>query len=579
MAPSPPPSLRWIEPARPSDERVSALSGELGLPDEVARLLIVRGLDTPEAARRFLQPRFAHLHPPELLPDLERAVERVESALARREAILVHGDYDADGMAAAALLTRGLERLGARVQAFVPHRTRDGYDLGPAGLRRAREAGASLIVTADCGVSAREAVDAAGDAGVDVVVTDHHRPPPTLPDAVAVVNPAREESGYPFDGLAGVGVAFKLLTALYERAGLPEDELNRHLDLVALGTVADVVPLRDENRVLVRAGLAALERTTKPGLRALLRRAGLEGGDLEAGHVGYRLAPRLNAVGRVGEARLGLQLLLTDDAGEAGRLADRLERENRRRRTEDRRVQEEAERMLAERFDPASDRVVVLWKEGWHPGVIGIAASRIKQRVHRPTVLVSLEGDLGRGSARSIPGFHLQRALASCDSLLDRYGGHRMAAGLEVRRGNLEALAEGLEERARESLGPDDLVPELDLELAVSLARADDELHRWLSHLGPFGAENPRPVLLARGVAFTEASRVGGGDRHLKGTLRGPDGARLPAIGFGLGERAPEVESGERWDVAFELTENRYGGRRTLQARVLDFRPAAGEPA
>jgi len=568
--------------------RVAALAEALGLPEPVCELLVRRGHDGAAGARAFLRPSFGDLHPPALLPDLEPAADRIEAALAAGETILVHGDYDADGLTAAALLARGLAELGGRVEAFVPHRIRDGYDLGEGGLARAEEVGAGLIVTADCGISAADAVAAASRAGRDVVVTDHHRPPDRLPAAVAVVNPVREDSRYPFRGLSGVGVAFKLLSELAARAGAPPEALNRHLDLVALGTVADLVPLSGENRTLVRAGLGALARTSKPGLRALAERAGVDLGRVRASDLGYRLGPRLNAAGRVGAAETGLRLLLTGDPAEAGRLAETLERRNRERRAEDRRVVAEAEALLAERFDPARDHAVVLWGEGWHPGVIGIAASRLVDRIHRPVVLVSLSDGVGRGSGRSIPGFHLHRALTGCADLLERFGGHAMAAGLDVRREALPALAERLEASAAEALGPEDLVPELRLDLALPLGRVDRELHRWLDHFAPFGTANPRPVLHVRDVRMERAATVGSGGEHLKGVLAGPGGARLEAIGFGLGGRLAEVAGDASGEAAFELALDRYRGRERLQARLLDLRfgssaagarPGRGAPA
>jgi single-stranded-DNA-specific exonuclease len=414
-------------------------------------------------------------------------------------------------------------------------------------------------------------VATAREGGIDVVVTDHHRPPPRLPDALAVVDPAREDATYPFRGLSGSGVAFKLLQALWGALGRPPSSLNRHLDLVAVGTVADVVPLTGENRILVRAGLRALERSAKPGLRALLARGGLEG-ELTSGHVGWVLGPRLNSAGRVGEADDALRLLLTDDRGEAERLSETLERHNRDRRTEDRRVQDEAEGRLEDVFDPARDRGVVLWGEDWHPGVVGIAASRIVDRVHRPAVLVTFHGEPGRGSARSVPGFHLHEALSECSDLLERFGGHRMAAGLEIRRENLDAFARRFGEVAGRELSEADLEPELRLDLDLPLGRADRELHRLLRHLAPFGAGNPRPVLRSRGVGLRDADAVGSEGRHLKGVLVG-DGGELSAIGFGLGERVGEVRGRGRWDVAYELVEDTYRGRSRLQARIRDLRP------
>lgn len=567
------PEPRWIEPEPVSRQAVEELRRELDLPPELCELLVRRGHGEAGRARRFLRPAFDHLHDPMALPDARPALERL--AAAAGETVLVHGDYDVDGLSAAALLARGLEELGARVHAFVPHRTRDGYDFGEAGLERAREVDADLVVTADCGVSAAETVARARAEGRDVVITDHHRPPARLPDAEAVVNPRRQDASYPFEGLSGVGVAHRLLCGLWERTGRDPADLNRHLDLVALGTVGDVVPLVDENRVLVRGGLRVLERTRKAGLRALMDVADV-GEGVDAEDVAYRLAPRLNAVGRIGEAREGLRLLLTGDPGEARELAARLERRNRERREEDRRVLRDAEGRLEERYDPEADRSVVLWGEGWHPGVLGIVASRISERLHRPAILVGLDGERGRGSGRSVPGFHLHRALERCAPLLERFGGHRGAAGFEIRRENLEALAERVESAAREELGPSDLRPELRLDLTVALARADEPLLRGLRHLAPFGRGNGRPLLLSRGVAVRDASRVGSGGEHLRAELAGPDGGRLGAIGFGLGPRADELAGDGRWDVAYELVEDRWRGRRRLQARLRDLRPADG---
>jgi len=569
----PAPSHRWVEPPPAPPERVSELTDRLGLPTSLSRLLVHRGRSDPDEVRRFLRPDLSRLHPPGLLPDASRAVERIERARDDAETVLVHGDFDADGMCAAALLTRGLRECGVRAHGFVPHRLRDGYDFGPAGLERAEEVGATLVVTADCGISSVGAVAEARRAGRDVVVTDHHRPPEVLPEAVALVNPAREGGEYPFDGLSGTGVAFKLLELLFGRAGRPRAALQRHLDLVALGSVADLVPLVDENRVLVRAGLRALERSRKPGIRALLRAGGLADVRLGSGDLGYRLAPRLNAAGRVGEASDGLRLLLTDDAREAADLAADLERHNRERRRADRAVHAEAHELLEREFEPGRHGAAVLWAEGWHPGVIGIAASRLAEEIHRPVALVSLAGETGRGSARSVDGFHLHSALESCAPLLERYGGHRLAAGFEVRRDRLPELRERLGELAREALAESERVPELRIDLRIPLRAADRELLGWLRHLEPFGPGNPEPVLAAGALRLEGARRVGDGGAHLKVRLRGPGGSSLDAIGFGMGERLGELGSACAWEAAFELAEDEYRGRRRLQARLRDLRP------
>lgn len=531
--------------------------------------------------------------PPGSLPDLARAVSRIEEAIAAGETILVHGDYDVDGMTAAALLTRGLRELGGRVEAFVPHRLRDGYDLGAAGLARASDVGARLILTADCGMTAVEAIEAANAAGLDVIVTDHHRPGLRLPAAHAIVNPHRADSEYPFDGLTGAGVAFKLLSALHARAARPIPSLNRHLDLVAIGTIADRGPLVGENRTMVRAGLRVLARTRNRGLWSLMAAARITPLDerVPAEAVAFQLAPRLNAAGRVGAAEEGLRLLITEDAGEAEALAWKLEAHNRRRRVTDREVTEEAEARLRESFDPERDSAFVLWSDDWHPGVLGIVASRIAERFGRPAVIISFDGDLGRGSARSAGGVNLIRVLDECAPLLERAGGHREAAGLDVRREHVEAFrrrfldgvaalstgtAPGVVPVGVEEAGESHLRPEphdLEIDLEVTLSEAEDPVRLWLRHLEPFGFENPRPVLLAREVRFEDLACVGADGSHLRASVIGEEGGSLPAIGFGMGGRAPELQDGS-WDLAFELVEDHWRGRRRTQARVLDARRA-----
>ena len=564
---------RWIMPLPLSEDRVAALAGSVGLPEDVCRVLLRRGIDSSEEARSFLRPHLASVHSPFDLPAMQVAVERVERSLAEDEKILVHGDYDADGMSAAALLTLGLRELGGRVEPFVPHRTRDGYDLSDAGIRRATEVGASLILTADCGVTAAAAVSKATSVGIDVVITDHHRPAGEIPRAIAVVDPMLPSSRYPFRDLAGVGVAFKLLSALYERAGVEAPSLNQHLDLVALGTVADQMPLIGENRVLVRAGLRALERTRKPGLRALLASAGLQPDRrIEAEDISFRLAPRLNSVGRMDEADAGLRLLLADEDREAERLADHLERQNAERRLTDTRVFEVARKQAQSRVRD-DDRAVILWGDDWHPGVLGIVASRLVESYHRPSIVISFDGDVGRGSGRSTGGFHLFNALQECEPLLERFGGHRMAAGLTVRRERVEELAERLQEIAWHDLADCEPVQELRLDLEVPVERLGDDLLRGLGHLAPFGSGNPTPILMVRDVALDRAARVGNEGGHLRFQLVA-EGRRIPAIAFGMGRRLAEARSSERADVALEIAENSWNGRREVQARVLDFRPS-----
>lgn len=567
----PPPGPRWDVSEPPDPGFVETLVFELKLPRVLCSLLAQRGFQDPQEAKSFLRPSLTSLHPPEELTDLPRAVTRITEAIRGGETIFVHGDYDVDGMAGTTLLTRWIRVLGGTVVPFIPHRLRDGYDLGPRGIQEALKAKASLLITVDSGILAHGAVAEAISQGLDVVVTDHHTPGDTLPGALAVINPSRADCSYPNKGLCGTGVAYKLCQGLGRAFGRGEEELHPFLELVALATVADLVPLTGENRTLVYFGLRALSRTTTLGLRQLMAAAGVDPVGIDAGGVGFVLAPRLNAVGRLSDPNLALRLLLTDDAEEAERLAGDAEALNRERQAIDQRTLEEALAQLGKSFDPEKDFGVVVAGDGWHPGVVGIVASRVVERVHRPTVMVAFEGDRGRGSARSIPGFDLLNAIRAAGEHLERFGGHRQAAGMEILRENLPAFREAFGKEAREVLEGTDMRPGLRVELEVTLGELTEDLYRFLRYLGPHGMGNPRPVFMARGVRLDGPARVVGGN-HLKLLLQ-QDGARMEGIGFGLAERIPLSSlGGSPLEVAFQLHLNEFRGVRTLQARIKDIR-------
>ena len=573
----PPPLPLWTLAPAPEEAAAARLEDALSLPATLCAVLVARGYADPDDAKHFLRPLLDDLHPPDTLKDAALAVDRIAQAVESGETILVHGDFDVDGICGVVLLTQWLERIGGKAVPFVPHRTRDGYDFGEAGLRAAKEGGASLVVTVDCGTVAHEWIEAAKSEGIDVVVTDHHTPDERPSSAVALVNPRRPDCPYPNEALSGTGVAFKLCQLLAERWGHGEDELHRDLDLVALATVADLVPLAGENRTLVRFGLRALQHTERPGLRALIQKVGIEEGEVEAGQVGYTLAPRINAAGRVGEASLALELLRTDRTDRARSLADQLDRWNLERREVDERTLEEALEMLASDFDPDRDAGVVLVGEGWHPGVIGIVASKVVEHVHRPSVLIAMHGERGRGSARSISGFHLYDALATCAEHLERFGGHEQAAGLEIRREEVGAFREAFLAEAGKRLEGRDLRPTLRGDLEIPLEAVSYELFRYLRYIGPHGIGNRKPVFFARELELVGPSRVVGSG-HLK-LLLGQGDAKLEAIGFGLARRRPPESLGRGpVDAAFQISENVFRGVRTLQARLLDVRPA-GEDA
>ncbi|HEV7993926.1 MAG TPA: single-stranded-DNA-specific exonuclease RecJ [Gemmatimonadaceae bacterium] len=563
------PPARWILPEAPDPAVVRSLCDELLLPEPICRLLAARGHAPAELAKRYLRPRLDQLLPPEQLLDLARAVDRLVRAIRDGETILVHGDYDVDGISSTTLLTRAFRVLGGRVVPFIPRRITDGYDLTDAGVKAAREAGATVVVTCDCGTSAVAPVAALQSAGIDVIISDHHLPGGDLPNAYAILNPKRPGCGSEDKDLAAVGVAFKLALAVTRAAGGNENFVFGMLDLVALATIADIAPLRGENRVFARYGLKMLAETKNLGLRALIRAAGLDGKPLTAGRVGYILAPRLNAVGRLGHALRGVELLMATTEHEANSIARELEELNARRQEIDRATLEQARRRVLA-LDLDATFGIVLAEEGWHPGVIGIVASRLVEEFGRPTILIGLEGEHGKGSGRSISRFDLHAGIGHCRALLERFGGHRSAAGLTIHRDQVDAFARCFNEGARAVLSPDDLVPELRVDMEVALSDLTPGFEALLRHLEPCGVGNPSPMLLTRGVRLAAPPRiVGQGGLKLRlATDEGP----LDAIGWSLGSRISELDVARPIDIAYRLERDEYQGVSRLQARLSDFR-------
>jgi len=561
---------RWLLEQPPDPRAVEQLARELQLPPLLAALLLQRGHLEAATAREFLRPELEGLPEPMALAGMAEAVDTIVAAVRAGRTILVNGDYDVDGQCATTLLTRTLRQAGATVEPFVPHRMRDGYDFGPAGLARARAIGATLIVTCDCGITAVDTVAAATAAGIEVVVTDHHLPGSVLPAARAVVDPQQASDSSGLQMLCGTGVAFLLARALVVPLGLPAAFPMHLLDLVALATVADVVPLTGPNRAMVRHGLRLLGSTRWPGLQALLESSGLAGKDLRAGQVGFILAPRLNAIGRLGDAMEGVRLLLTDEPAVGRDLAQLLERTNTERQALDQRILEEALAQAEREASVEGHAALVLAGQGWHPGVVGIVASRVVERWGRPAILIGLDGESGRGSGRSISRFDLHAGLVQCSDLLEKFGGHRMAAGLSIRTDRVEAFRERFRTVAAASLSPDDLGPEQRVDLEIDLGGADDDLERLVRHLEPCGMGNPAPVFGVRGAQFGEWQTVGA--NHLKGNLR-QGGHYLPAIGFQMADRSREWVGQGPVDAAFRLERNEFRGSSTLQARLMALAP------
>jgi single-stranded-DNA-specific exonuclease len=540
---------------RPCPHRqATALAQELGLSEITASVLVRRGYGDPAEARAFLageQPP----HDPFLLGDMRSAVEQIRAAVAAGKRICVHGDYDVDGICATALAVLVLRELGADVEWHLPSRFDEGYGVSGQTLERLADDGCGLVLTVDCGITAVEEVRRARELGLEVIVTDHHRPSDELPECTIV---ATRPSDYPFPDLCGTGVVYKLGQALL---GMDADALFRQLDLVALATIADVVPLVGENRSLTIAGLRTLARTQRPGLRALMKAAHVDPATVDSGHVGFRLAPRINAAGRLGHPRAALELLLTEDADEARRLADRLEELNRDRQAVEDKILRAAIAQVEEWPEAKRRRrAYVVWGEDWHEGVIGIVASRLVERYHRPVVLIAGTDALWKGSGRSIPSFDLHAALGACSQFLERFGGHRAAAGLAIVPEWVEPFADAFAAQAEGLLTPDDLVPTTIVDAVLARgAKLTLDLCEELRRLAPFGLGNPDVTLLAPGCELGDLASVGDG-KHLRFRVQRDGRDAGGAIAFGQGTQLDRYRRVGRYDVAFRLQANHWNG-------------------
>lgn len=535
-----------------------------GISPFLYRLLHNRGLATPSQCLSFLKADESLRGDPFLLPDMSQAVPRLYQALLRGEAVAVYGDFDVDGIAATALLVEGLEALGAKVTPYIPHRLNEGYGLRTAALEELRQKGVSLVVTVDCGITACAEVAQARESGLDVIITDHHSLPPELPPAMACVNPLRADSAYPFRELAGVGIAFKLLQALHQALGHP-DALPRCGDLLALGTVADMMPLLGENRFLVKRGLELLNNTQRPGLQELIKSSGLTAGALDTASISWSLGPRLNAAGRLAHAMLSYNLLLARTREEGQRLAQELERHNVERQRLTNLVWTKAKEQADKQ---AGARLLMAAGEDFPSGIVGIVAGKLAEEFYCPSLVVERGQEMSRGSARSIPEFDIAVALAECGDLLTRFGGHPMAAGFTVPTENLPRLHERLVEKAERELSGLDLRSQLVIDAEVSLAKLNGQVYQEIQQLAPLGYGNPLPAFLSRGVQVTSSRILGNHRNHLELRIRqGNVGWR--GIGFGLGDLGGEVSP--RLDIVYNLGVDSLTG--TLQLIVLDFAP------
>jgi single-stranded-DNA-specific exonuclease len=550
------------------------LAQALGVSPVTARLLAIRGITDPDEASRFMNPTLDQLYDPYRLAGLECAVDRLSQAINKRERIAVHGDYDVDGITSTVILRRALELLGADVGHFIPERLTDGYGLQPGTIDRLHAEGVKLIVSVDCGIRAPEAARRARQLGVDLIITDHHEPDDELPDACAVVNPKRHDCSYPDKNLAGVGVALKVVQALCGRAGKLA-WLPAFVKIASIGTLADVVPLVGENRIIAKLGLQMLTKGPhKVGLRALLEAAGLSGKTIDSYHIGFMVAPRINAAGRMSTPDIATRLLLASDEGmadEAKALAEQLEGENTRRRLEDQDILAKAKKIVETDPEVGSRCVLVVAGEGWHRGVIGIVASKLVDAFYRPAIVLSIDGDVAHGSCRSITGFNMLACLESCAPLMKRFGGHKAAAGLQIDTARIKEFRAAVNEHADAILGPDDLRPSLWLDGPLAFHDINERVMSEFAALAPFGPGNPRPKFHTNGVAIVDGPRVLK-ERHLKMSVK-QNGRVLRAIQWNAAEREPNLTAKkEGVEIAYTIEENEYQGTKYVELRLEDFR-------
>jgi len=565
---------KWVVAPEPDPQLVHSLAESIDLPVNAVKILANRGLDAPETIEKFLNPRLSDLKDPFELTGMREGIERTTRAFIDAERIMIYGDYDVDGITATALLYMVLNKLGAQVDFHLPNRLTEGYGLSRDGIDEARDKGVSLIITVDTGITATEEVAYARSQGIEVIVTDHHEPGDSDPSAIAIINP--KQRGCTYGGeLSGVGVAFKFAQALYRSLEQDERELEEHLDLVAMGTAADIVPLVGENRVLTSFGIRQIARTTKPGLKSLAFVSGLMGKQISTGQVVFILAPRINALGRLGDARKAIRLLATRDERVAAEIARKLDQENRRRKEIDEATLNEALAQMREVTDLATDRAIILAGEEWHQGVIGIVASRLVERYNLPTVMISISDGEGKGSARSIPGFHLCEALKECEDLMIKYGGHKYAAGLSIRHENIPVFRKRFIEVSNRILDTEDVVPKMMIDAEIELEEIDDRFMDAIESFSPFGPQNMRPVFLTRNCEVMGQPYVVGRN-HLKMRVRKGD-AVFDVIGFGFGDMARMISSrGCLVDIVYVVEYNTYNDVTRKQIRLKDIKLTAG---
>lgn len=547
------------------DKKIDEISEKYNISKLLARVLVNRGITEDEDINIFLNPTRNDFHDPYLMPDMKKAVDRIETAIKEKQKIIIYGDYDVDGITSITVLKRFLEERGIEVDYYVPNRLQEGYGLNKEAITKIAEDGHKLMITVDCGISGIEEIEYSNSLGIETIITDHHEPLEKLPNAIAIVDAKRKDNEYPFRGLAGVGVVFKLIQAIGIRLNLEEKEYLKYLDIVCVGTISDIVPLVDENRVIASLGLKLIQVTRNVGLKSLLKAIGYK--NINSMAVSFGIAPRINACGRMGFQGEALNLFLTDNIVQAEVITEKLNSYNIERQEKERVIFDEAIESL-KKIDMNKINTIVLAGTGWHHGVIGIVASKLTEKFFKPTILLALEDDIAKGSGRSIPGFDLHSALCASSKYLEKYGGHEMAVGLSLKKENLDSFREAFEEIAKEN-NIKDILPVIYVDSEITAMDMNKETVEQLNKLEPFGEANKTPIFLYKGLKIDSIRALSEG-RHLKMTLR-DNSAIISAIGFNMGNLVDEYLIGDKVDIIGTLEVNSYNGIETIQINLKDI--------
>jgi single-stranded-DNA-specific exonuclease len=562
--------MRWTIKPKPSEDKIKHLAQALHVEDFVATLLVQRGIETFEDAKNFFRPSLDHLHNPYLMKDMEKAVARIELAIENQENILVFGDYDVDGTTAVSLVSSYLKSYYPNVATYIPDRYDEGYGISFKGIDFADDNGMSLIIALDCGIKSIDHVGYAKERNIDFIICDHHRPGSTLPNAVAVLDPKREDCSYPYDELCGCGIGFKLIQALGLNRGQTIEDLTSYLDLVAAAIAADIVPMTGENRVLAYFGLQVINSDPRPGIKALVHQVKKQ--TLDITDVVFIIAPRINAAGRIKHGNHAVELLTEFDFEQAQQFASEIEQYNSDRKDLDKQITKEA--LLQIEVNEEKDRFTsVVYQENWHKGVIGIVASRLIENYYRPTLVFTKSGDKYAASARSVKGFDVYNALEACSQHLEQFGGHMYAAGMTLKEENYSIFKEAFEKQVQETIHPDMLIPEIEIDAEIDFADITPKLTRILKQFEPFGPQNMTPVFLTKNVKDTGyAKKLGAEDEHLKLFVKQNNSEGIPAIGFGLGNKMELTTNQKPFEAVYCIDENEWNGKISIQLRLKNIR-------